>query len=144
MAKRRVDLRMDEALIERIDAAAKEAGSDRTAFLETAALGLLDDSTRSPLDIDPEVNRARLAVLQGVGNCPERPGELGHVWAGVNASGDERNPCKFGCGEFGHQARDKDGRPTGPEGHFERATRMRTEIFTMLNQPASVKTWGKS
>ncbi len=143
MGKKQINMRLDEALIERVDALAKEAGADRTAFFEAAALEKLEDAARAPLDIDPEVTHARLALLQGVGNCSKRPGELGHVWAGVKVSGDDRNPCKFGCGTFGRQARDKDGRPTGPEGHFERATRTRAEVFATLRQPASVKAWGK-
>lgn len=43
----------------------------------------------------------------GVGVCPKNAG--GHVWAGVLASGDARNPCRF-CG-----------RP-GRDNHFEGET----------------------
>jgi hypothetical protein len=32
----------------------------------------------------------------------------------------------------------------GPEGYYERATRERTELFSTLAQPKSVKAWGKS
>jgi hypothetical protein len=38
----------------------------------------------------------------GVGQCPERPKGLGHVWAGANASGDASNPCRF-CGTSGRE-----------------------------------------
>lgn len=37
---------------------------------------------------------------RGVGQCPDRPEGLGHVWAGANASGDAQNPCRF-CGTSG-------------------------------------------
>src|SRR3954463_3613692 len=39
-------------------------------------------------------------IEQGVGVCPKRLPGLGHVWAGVKASGDSQNPCKH-CGTSG-------------------------------------------
>jgi hypothetical protein len=39
-------------------------------------------------------------VRPGVGECPDRPEGLGHVWAGPKASKDESNPCVF-CGTSG-------------------------------------------
>jgi hypothetical protein len=38
-----------------------------------------------------------IEVERGVGQCPDRPTGFGHIWAGVIASGDDRNPCRF-CG----------------------------------------------
>jgi hypothetical protein len=53
---------------------------------------------------------------RGVGDCPERPEGFGHVWAGVKASGDERNPCRF-CGYPGRGSALK-----GEHGFFQEAT----------------------
>lgn len=39
---------------------------------------------------------------RGVGDCPERPEGFGHLWAGPQASGDSRNPCRF-CGMSGRE-----------------------------------------
>jgi hypothetical protein len=62
---------------------------------------------------------------------------LGHVWAGVKASGDERNPCRF-CGTPGRQARDAQGRPVGEPGFFERATQGRVDVLGDLRTPDSI------
>lgn len=148
MANKVVSLRLSDQVLAWLDRYAEERGTTRQALLDTAIANFADDARRGV----PELRR-RLSeqaandvadAEQGVGACPKRLPGLGHVWAGPKASGDERNPCVFGCGTFGRQARDKDGKPTGPEGYFERVTRERGEVFAGLAQPKSVKVWGKS
>lgn len=63
-----------------------------------------------------------VSVEAGVGQCPKRDEGLGHVWAGVAKSGDERNPCKFGCGTSGRE-------------YFKAATRARAALFSGLKAP---------
>lgn len=76
----------------------------------------------------------------GVGQCPKRGEGLGHVWAGTNPAngGGPRNPCRF-CGRPG-----RDNVFAGESGgFFAEATAARSELFSGLRSPASVKKWGK-
>jgi hypothetical protein len=141
MAKQRVDLRLDPELVAWVDGYAKERGVSRTDLLESALAGFKDDAERGV----PELRRAAReqasysgrATERGVGDCPERGVGLGHVWMGVKASGDERNPCRF-CGTPGRQARDAQGRPVGEPGFFEKATMGRLDVIGGLRTPDSI------
>jgi predicted transcriptional regulator len=129
-----ISVRVPEPLLKWLDEYARERGTSRTALIETALAGFREDAERGV----PELRRAareqtyvrdKAAELeQGVGVCPKRAPGLGHVWAGVHASGDSRNPCRF-CGTPGRQARDAQGRPVGEPGFFERATDGRSDVF---------------
>jgi hypothetical protein len=63
---------------------------------------------------------------RGVGVCPDRPEGFGHVWAGVKASGDGRNPCRF-CGYPGRGSALK-----GESGFFQEATAARTLVGVVV------------
>jgi hypothetical protein len=134
-------VRLSEEASAELAAYAAKRGVKVGDLLRSAVEGFLEDSKRSV----PDVERGQLysrdtqcELEQGVGVCPKRAPGLGHVWAGVKASGDGTNPCKF-CGMPGRQARDANGQPVGPEGYFERATRERVELFSRLRAPDSVK-----
>jgi hypothetical protein len=62
---------------------------------------------------------------RGVGQCPERPRGLGHVWAGTKAEngGDESNPCRF-CRYSGRR-------------FFREATLDRYELHARLLHPSA-------
>lgn len=70
-----------------------------------------------------------VSELQGAGDCPKRPGTLGHIWQSWKVN--SRKPCEF-CGTPG-----RDNRPIGQEpdtgGFFARATAARTEMIGNLN-----------
>jgi hypothetical protein len=66
---------------------------------------------------------------RGVGDCPKRPEGFGHIWAGVKASGDSRNPCRF-CGYPGRGDARK-----GEPGFFQEATAARHTMFAMVKAP---------
>lgn len=70
-----------------------------------------------------------MTVEVGVGGCAERGEGLGHVWAGVAASGDARNPCGF-CGLPGRGDASK-----GEGGFFAEATAARADVFSGLRAP---------
>jgi hypothetical protein len=139
-------VRVDDELAAWLEGYAKERGAAMSDVVSTALAGFKDDCERGV----PELRRAareqtyvrdKAAELeQGVGVCPKRAPGLGHVWAGVHASGDSRNPCRF-CGTPGRQARDAQGRPVGEPGFFEKATDGRSDVFNELRAPASVKKW---
>jgi predicted transcriptional regulator len=139
-------VRLDDETTEWLDRYAEERGTDKGTILRSAIESFRDDCERGV----PELRRAareqtyvrdKAAELeQGVGVCPKRAPGLGHVWAGVHASGDSRNPCRF-CGTPGRQARDAQGRPVGEPGFFEKATDGRSDVFRQLRAPASVKKW---
>jgi predicted transcriptional regulator len=147
MATKGISVRLDDEVLAWLDRYAAERGTTRTALLETAIANFADDAERGVPELRRRLKEQAANDVadaeQGVGVCPKRLPGLGHVWSGVKASGDGTNPCLF-CGAPGRQARDKEGRPVGPEGSFERATRERGEMFAMLAQPKSVKAWGKS
>lgn len=147
MAKQAVALRLDPAVLEWADSYAESRGVSRQSVLESAVASFRDDCEAGVPDVQErvaEVQRAaRLAALkalQGVGDCPKRPGELGHVWG--SHKDDPNRPCKF-CGTPGRMPHDplKDADDQG--GHFAEATRARAELFSGLEQPKSVKVWGK-
>jgi hypothetical protein len=64
MGRKQINMRMDEALIERIDEAAKRAGVDRTAFFEAAARSMLDDAGRAPLDLPRAGTEQRVQAVR--------------------------------------------------------------------------------
>jgi hypothetical protein len=67
---------------------------------------------------------------RGVGQCPERPEGFGHLWAGVLASGDARNPCRF-CGRPG-----RDNVLEGESGgYFGEATAARSAMLVGVRLP---------
>jgi hypothetical protein len=80
----------------------------------------------------------------GVGQCPDRPQGLGHVWAGAVASGNARNPCRF-CGYPGRGDARK-----GEHGFFQEATSGRLARFAGLKAPmesgtgSAAKAWPRA
>jgi hypothetical protein len=62
VAKKQINMRLDEGLVVRLNLAAKAAGMDRTSFVERAIEGLLDDAARAPVGLPPRVRRARSAA----------------------------------------------------------------------------------
>jgi hypothetical protein len=143
MARQRVDLRLDPELVAWVDGYARERGVSRTDLLESALAEFRVDCERGVPELRQKareqsyVRDHRAELEQGVGVCPERAPGLGHVWAGVHASGDDRNPCRF-CGTPGRQARDAQGRPVGEPGFFERATQGRVDVIGGLRTPDSI------
>lgn len=67
--------------------------------------------------------------------CPDRSDELPHEWA--SAAVDSRRPCRF-CGRLGRGKRDESV-PGDVDGNFEQATRARSEFFSRLRTPDSVR-----
>lgn len=69
--------------------------------------------------------------------CPENDGGP-REWAGVNEEkgGDPRNSCRH-CGRPGRDNAGEEG------GFLAEASAARAEFFSRLNQPKSVKAWGK-
>jgi Arc/MetJ-type ribon-helix-helix transcriptional regulator len=142
-----ISVRVPEPLLDWLDEYAKQRGASRTEVIETALVGFREDTERGV----PELRRMAREQARntgrvddrGVGDCPKRAEGLGHVWAGVKASGDSRNPCRF-CGTPGRQARDAQGRPVGEPGFFERATRERMEVLGGLRTPDSISGRKKS
>jgi hypothetical protein len=73
--------------------------------------------------------------------CPAREDGGLHEWAGTNPArgGDKRNSCRH-CGRPG-----RDNIFEGESGGmFAEATAARAELFSRLEQPKSVKVWGRS
>lgn len=68
--------------------------------------------------------------------CPKREDGGPHVWSSPLV--DAERPCVH-CGRKGREE-EKPGEPNN--GFFAQATAARAELFSRLQQPASVKAWG--
>jgi hypothetical protein len=126
MAKIPVALRLALEDLEWIDGYARQRGVSRQVWLESAVAGF---RAACEAGVPEFVERARSQAANdiatarnvGVGACPKRLPGLGHIWAGVKASGDESNPCVF-CGASGRE-------------FFARALDERSELFARLAAP---------
>lgn len=126
MASKMTSLRVDEGLLEWATEYAAERGVSRSELLEGALANFREDCERGV----PEIRRmaAEQASLSGrhdgagVGDCPDRPGELGHLW---RVDAEKVNRCRF-CGTLGQE-------------FLKVATRERAELFARLRTPASIK-----
>jgi predicted transcriptional regulator len=134
-------VRLDEDTTEWLDRYAEERGTDKGTILRSAIESFRDDCERGVPELRQKAREqasySGRSDDRGVGDCPERGEGLGHVWAGVKASGDSRNPCRF-CGTPGRQARDAQGRPVGEPGFFEKATQGRVDVLGDLRTPDSI------
>lgn len=144
MAEAKVlSVRVPEELAAWLDEYAKERGVSRTDLLASALASFREDAKAGVPDLRTKIAEVRaasrsatLAALQGIGNCPKRPGELGHVW-GSHKTHPNR-PCTF-CGLYGRAGHDPSKSPEEQEGFFAQATRERVELFAQLKAPNSVK-----
>lgn len=125
MARQVVSLRLDEELLGWATAYAAQRGVSRTELLETGLRSFRVDCDRGvPEFRERAARQAALAHSEptGVGQCPDRPEGLGHVWK----MGEDRvNRCSY-CGHLGRE-------------FLERATKDRTELFSRLRTPDSAK-----
>lgn len=131
--------RVPDELAEWADSYAAEHGLTRAAVLEAAMIALREDAAGGVPDVvakrarQKELIRKAIALhgriegAHGVGNCPERPGELGHIWdhRRENEGDVPYTVCAF-CELRGKV-------------FFEQATAERTELFSSLRSPASVR-----
>jgi predicted transcriptional regulator len=140
MASKSVTVRLDEGLLEWADRVAAERGATRTDVLAAAVAAYREESEAGVPELRDMAKRQAyapsapeaLAALQGVGDCPERPGELGHIWK--SAKEDDRRSCRF-CGRPG-----RDNLKRGDTGgFFGEATAERSELFSRLRTPDSAK-----
>jgi len=127
-----VSLRLPEELLVWATEYAEARGVSRTELLASALVSFREDCESGV----PELRQAARASSsvrrpdgEGVGDCPDRPGELGHVW--LPASEDGRRPCRF-CGTPG-----RGDAVSREEGFFEQATKSRAELFATLRAPDS-------
>lgn len=136
-------VRLDEETTAWLERYAEERDVDKGTVLRSAIESFRVDCERGVPELRQKareqtyVRDHRAELEPGVGVCPKRAPGLGHVWAGVHASGDSRNPCRF-CGTPGRQARDAQGRPVGEPGFFERATMERLDVIGGLRTPDSI------
>jgi predicted transcriptional regulator len=141
MDRKVVSVRVPEEVADWLDEYAKARGASRAEVIESALAGFKDDCERGVPELR-KLAREQASYTgrvkdRGVGDCPERGVGLGHVWMGVKASGDSRNPCRF-CGTPGRQDRDAQGRPVGEPGFFERAAQGRVDVLGDLRTPDSI------
>lgn len=142
-----LSLRVDDDLAEWADDYAKARGVTRQALLEEGLRSFREDCESGVPEIREQARRqssVRAEPGRGVGNCPEREGDLGHVWKSWRV--DPFKSCEF-CGLHGREpAQGAVPGYTGPQGggFFAQATTERAELFSGTRQPESVKKWGKS
>jgi hypothetical protein len=133
-----VSLRLPEDLAEWADEYAKQRGVSRSDLLIEGLASFREDcqsgvpEIRAAIARQSSVNPRGLAALQGVGNCPDRPGELGHVWKSPQE--DPERACTY-CGLRGRLSR-----PIGVEvvehpNYLSQATAERAEVFSNVEAP---------
>lgn len=135
-----VTLRLPKHLLEWSTEYAKTRGVTRTDLLVQGLESFKRDCERGVPEIAErlkvqssvrtEARQAALEALQGVGNCPERPGELGHIWKSPRE--DPLRSCTH-CGLHGREPHG-DG-PNEGGGFFAAATAERTELFASVKAP---------
>jgi predicted transcriptional regulator len=148
MASKSVTVRLDEGLLAWADRVAAEQGATRTDVLAAAVAAFREESEAGMPELREMAKRQAyvpsapeaLAALQGVGDCPDRPGELGHIWK--SAKEDDRRSCRF-CGMPGRDnlaRRDAKGNLRPDEGgFFAQATAERVELFSRMRTPDSAR-----
>jgi predicted transcriptional regulator len=139
-----LSLRVPDGLAEWADEYAKSRGVTRQALIEGALASFKEDCEAGVPEIRTLVRRQSsvrgqvLEALQGVGDCPERPGELGHIWKSPREC--QFRSCRY-CGKHGREpAVGVDPKANGKDeggGYFAEATMERTELFDKLRAPAS-------
>jgi predicted transcriptional regulator len=131
-----VSVRVPEDLADWLDGYAERRGVKRGDLIATALAGFREDcesgvpELRRTAELQAYTNRAE---ERGVGDCPSREGDLGHVWGGGPS-----NACSF-CGAAGRADHDPSLAPGEQAGHFAQATLARAELFSRLRQPQSVR-----
>lgn len=141
-----VSLRLPDELLEWADGYAVTRGVSRTDLLIEGLRSFKEDCDSGVPEIRQMVKRQSsvrsqtLEALQGVGDCPERPGELGHVWKSPRV--DPERACVH-CGLKGRLSRPV-GRDVKEEPHYlDQATKERAELFSRL-RPSMQSGTGKA
>lgn len=134
MAKQAVAVRLSSEAIEWADAYASSRDVSRQVVLESAIESFRADCAAGVPELRlaarrQAANDVQDAEVVGVGDCPRRPGELGHVWRSV--SDDPRLRCRF-CDAPG-----RGDAARGEAGFLEGATAERSALFARLRAPAS-------
>lgn len=119
-----LSVRVDDDLAEWVDAYAKERGVSRQVLLENALRDFKDDCASGVPEFRERVARQSYA---GKVNCQGERSAV-HPWVTKNGV----KVCSV-CGKVKPSRED-----------FARATADRTELFSQLEAPASVKRWGKA
>jgi hypothetical protein len=129
-----VSLRLPEDLLEWADVYAESRGVSRTDLLVEGLRSFKDDCDSGVPEIRAAIARqssvkdpAKLAALQGVGNCPERPGELGHIWTSPRENPER--PCVH-CGLLGRQSRPVGEMVVAKPNYLDMATGERHRVFS--------------
>lgn len=133
-----LSLRVPDDLAEWAEAYAKQRGVTRQALIEEGLRSFQADCESGVPEIRAAAARqssVRADAEQGVGDCPDRPGALGHVWK--SPSDDPFRSCRF-CGTHGREPAAGQGLG-GPEGggYFARTTAERMRVFNELRSPGS-------
>lgn len=129
-------VRLSDEVSEWVEVYAEKRGVKPSDLLRTAIEDFKVDAEAGVPEIRRTAREQAYAVntgAVGVGDCPRRPGELGHVWGG-----GEGNACSF-CGALGRADHDPSLPLAEQEGHFARATAARAELFANLRTPQSIK-----
>ena len=120
-----LSLRVPDGLAEWADEYAEARGVKRADLLVSALESFREDCERGVPEIR-ERAREQAALSRGdqdergVGDCPDRPGVLGHIWR----MGEDRvNRCRF-CGVLGRE-------------FLQGASERRAELFAGLRTPRS-------
>lgn len=134
MATKVLSLRVPAELAEWADGYAKSRGVTRQALCEQALQSFRLDCETGVPELRAAARRQAALDVQdadvvGVGDCPKRPGSLGHVWRAP--SEDSRRRCRF-CDLPGRGDASR-----GEGGFFEDATAERSALFSLLRAPAS-------
>jgi predicted transcriptional regulator len=133
-----LSLRVPDGLAEWADEYAKSRGVTRQALIEGALASFKEDCEAGVPEIRQMARRQSsvrdqvLEALQGVGDCPERPGELGHIWESPRVNPER--PCKF-CGLRGRLSRPLGQAVEEKPNYLDEATAERAELFSRLKAP---------
>lgn len=143
MAKQAVAVRLTPEVLDWADGYAKARGVSRQVVLEAAIDSFRADCAAGVPEFRAAATKQAAlahddASVVGVGDCPKRPGTLGHVWKSHRV--DPYRSCTY-CGLHGREPAVGMGNG-GPEGggYFAQATGERSALFSSLARvPDSVK-----
>lgn len=127
-----LNVRVEDELGAWVDEYAESRGVDKSTILRTAVESFKRDCEGGVPELRAAA-RAQAALAHddaavvGVGDCPKRPGSLGHVWR--SHRDDPYRSCSF-CGLHGREPAGS-GRNEGG-GYFRAATGERAELFSHL------------
>ena len=123
VARQVVSLRLDEELLGWATEYAKARGVPRTELLEAGLRSFRSDCEGGVPGLrEMAARQSSVPDPEGVGDCPDRPGSLGHVW---RMDSERVNRCRF-CGMLGRE-------------FLQRASAERAEVFARLRTPGSAK-----